>query len=108
MSFIQLSLLIAALTSLTTAAPLRTLFRRSEAGPVIASNFPDPAVINVGPTWYAFATNNGDMNIPMASSPDFKSWALLNKDALPSVPSWVNMTAENVWAPDVVQLVSSS
>ncbi len=80
------------------------LSKRSIAGPVIQSNFPDPAVIQVGSTWYAFATNNGAQHIPYATSPDFNTWTVAEgQDALPSVGGWSN--GNNVWAPDVIQLV---
>ncbi|KAL9596709.1 MAG: hypothetical protein Q9219_005620 [cf. Caloplaca sp. 3 TL-2023] len=72
-------------------------------GPVIASNFADPAFIQLNDTYYAFSTNNGKHNIPIATSTDFNAWTLTDVDAFPSenFPAWVNGT---IWAPDVIQL----
>lgn len=95
---------------------IRALTARSESGPVISTNFPDPSIIKVGSTWYAFATRtrgNG-VHIPVATSTDFSSWTLLTnsdgswKDALPTLPSWVPSDNYNTWAPDVRQLVSGT
>jgi beta-xylosidase len=73
-----------------------------ESGPVIKANFPDPCIINVNDTWWAFSTNSGGINIQVASSPDFQTWTLhAGQDALPTPPAWVNMSAPNTWAPDV-------
>ena len=71
-------------------------------GPVITENFPDPGLISVGDTYYAFATNNGQQNVPVASSGDFVTWTVTGQDALPNIPSW---SSGAVWAPDPVQLV---
>lgn len=73
-------------------------------GPVITENFPDPSVIYADGKWYAFATNNGVYNVPVAESTDFLNWTVLAQDALPDAGVWSDGT--NVWAPDVVQLVS--
>ncbi|GAM86350.1 hypothetical protein ANO11243_043640 [Dothideomycetidae sp. 11243] len=83
--------------------------------PVIYANFPDPGLIKVGGTWYAFAsrTIGSSVHIQIASSPDFKTWNVVNntdgsqRDALPVLPAWVNQTNWGTWAPDVVQLASN-
>ena len=75
-------------------------------GPVITSNFPDPSLIQVGNTWYAFSTTSGGLNVPIAKSTDFKTWTVSNIDALPSLGAWA--ASGNTWAPDVVQLVCYS
>ena len=95
------AVLLPFLSALSVASPLS---RRSIAGPVIKDNFTDPSVIQVGSTYYAFATNNGVQHIPYASSPDFKSWTVAaGRDALPRVGAWSN--GKDVWAPDVIQVV---
>lgn len=83
---------------------------KTVAGPVITQNFPDPSIIEVNGTYYAFATNNkGEkdsmIHIQVATSTDFKKWAVTGEDALPTVGAW--SVGHRVWAPDVVQLVSS-
>lgn len=69
-----------------------------------------PSVIQVGSTWYAFATRTigASIHIQVASSPDFNTWTLLNEDALPNLPAWVDQSAPNTWAPDVNQLSDGS
>ncbi|KAK0467986.1 Arabinanase/levansucrase/invertase [Desarmillaria tabescens] len=78
----------------------------SITGPVIQSNFPDPSVIQVDGMWYAFSTNSGGLNIPVATSSDFNTWTVTGKDALPTVGTWSN--GRDVWAPDVIQLADGS
>lgn len=100
-SLLNAAALLPFLVSPSIAAPLS---KRSIAGPVIQVNFPDPSIIQVGSTYYAFATNNGAQHIPYASSTDFNSWTVATgQDALPSVGAWSN--GNNVWAPDVLQVV---
>ena len=111
---------VLALRHLTAASPIAeasadvdsVLNERAEFGPVLASNFPDPSIIWVNGYWYSFATTNGVVNIQIARSQDFVTWTQINyhngsqRDALPSIPMWVNGTAANTWAPDVIMLVS--
>ena len=84
----------------------------SVLGPLVETNFPDPAIIHVDGVSYAFATNNrgvgADMiHVQMATSTDNHTWTLMDHhDALPHVGAWE--TGARVWAPDVVQLVTSS
>lgn len=72
-------------------------------GPVIASNFADPAFIEVDDTFFAFSTTSNGKSVPIATSSDFNNWEITDKDALPkeSLPAW---TTGNIWAPDVIQL----
>ena len=78
-------------------------------GPVVDLNFPDPAIIHINGTSYAFATNNRGVggktiHVQMATSTDNETWTYLQgRDALPDVGSWA--TGGRVWAPDVVQVV---
>lgn len=79
--------------------------------PVITTDFPDPSIIKVDDTWYAFGTHslydNTDINIQVATSSDFSSWSLSQgTDALPNLPSWVDASNPLTWAPDVNLLVS--
>jgi beta-xylosidase len=53
--------------------------------------------------WYAFATNSDGKHIPYATSPDLVTWTVRERDALPKVGGWSN--GQNVWAPDVLQIV---
>ncbi len=76
----------------------------STSGPVIASNFPDPAVISVDGYYYAFSTSSGTMKVPWARTAGDGKWAIGGTDALPAPGAW--STGKDIWAPDVVQLVS--
>ena len=70
--------------------------------PVFNFDFPDPTVINVNGTYYAYATqgqHDGKANnIQVASSKDLFHWKYLG-DALPQKPTWAS---HNFWAPDVL------
>lgn len=81
-----------------SAAPVR----------VLDTDFPDPSVVYTGSEYYAFGTTGNGVNAQVASSPDFNTWTLLDgTDALPGpFPSWVD-SSPGIWAPDVLQLVSS-
>ncbi|KAL1304488.1 hypothetical protein AAFC00_003478 [Neodothiora populina] len=108
-----ISSLLVLLLTLTTALPLTDDSRhakRSVAGPVITANFPDPGLMKVGDTWYAFATRTKGttIHIQVASSPDFETWTVINEDALPTLPAWIYQPSWNTWAPDVKQLDDGS
>src|SRR5262249_39622361 len=68
--------------------------------PVYRSNFPDPGVIRVGGTYYAYGTNGPRGNVPMLASTDLVHWEE-GGDALPSVGGWAH--PGNTWAPGVVR-----
>jgi sucrose-6-phosphate hydrolase SacC (GH32 family) len=58
------------------ATPNSHIFKN---GPVISTGFQDPSLIQVNETWYAFAGANGNppnINVQMATSPDFSTWTL--------------------------------
>jgi len=71
--------------------------------PALYKDFPDPAALKVGDTYFAYATNRNSHNVQVATSSDFINWNLTNKDALPKTGAWSNNKA--IWAPDVIQLV---
>ena len=94
--------------STVVAYPVKNV-KRSVNGPVLSVDFPDPSVIQVGDTWYAFGTqsvyDNTEIHIQVATSKDFSTWTLSQgTDALPNLPGWASNDG-NVWAPDVNQLV---
>ena len=76
----------------------------TQTNPVLNTNFPDPTVININGTYYAYATNSmhdGKMiNIQIASSKDLFNWKY-EGDALPQKPDWASKT-QRFWAPDVL------
>jgi hypothetical protein len=73
----------------------------------IPRDFPDPSVIYAEQSWWAYSTSGGGKNVPVAKSADFNGgWSLLNSDALPVLPNWVNPVLPEIWAPNVIQPVS--
>ena len=67
-------------------------------------DFPDPDVLLVEDTYYAYATNSGNVNIQVARSTDLVNWELLPTDALPALPDWAVQEFGWAWAPDVQQV----
>ena len=70
--------------------------------PLFAADFPDPFVLNEGNTYYAFSTNAGTKNIPVATSKNLADWQDL-PDALPALPAWAAGNAGLTWAPSVLK-----
>ncbi|GAA2219845.1 hypothetical protein GCM10010429_53180 [Micromonospora olivasterospora] len=52
---------------------------------VIGSDFPDPDVIKVGGTYYAYSTNNGNGNVPVATVTSLTGPWTRRPDALPTL-----------------------
>jgi len=63
--------------------------------PVYPADFPDPFVLRVGATYYAFATNAG-ANVPVLRSTDLVHWQPAG-DALPVLARWAILG--RTWAP---------
>ena len=73
--------------------------------PVLNANFADPDVVEVDGTYFAYATNDNNRNVQVASSTDLLDWEVL-PDALPDLPSWV--IPGKTWAPEVTKLDDDS
>ncbi|KAL1584703.1 hypothetical protein WHR41_06910 [Cladosporium halotolerans] len=98
------------LSILSSAFPLT---KRNVIGPVVDTDFPDPSIIRVGSTWYAFGTqsiyDHTNIKVQFATSSDFNTWSLHEgHDALRTLPPWVDASNPKVWAPDVFQLDDGS
>lgn len=109
----HLLLLASAFLGLCISSLAIPLAKREVWGPVIESDFPDPSIIKVGNTWYAFGTQSlydyKNIKVQVASSPDFTTWTLHeNHDALRTLGAWVDASNPLVWAPDVVALDDGS
>jgi beta-xylosidase len=68
----------------------------------IDQDFPDPDVMLVDGTYYAYATNVPGINEQVATSRDLKTWKVSTTDALPDLPGWTS--PGKTWAPDVSEL----
>ncbi len=74
--------------------------------PVIGRDFPDPSVIAVGSTYYAYSTASGYpggvRHVPVESSRSLLSGWAEQGDAMPDLPPWVAKDSSgSVWAPEV-------
>jgi arabinan endo-1,5-alpha-L-arabinosidase len=74
----------------------------ADGNPVLDEDFPDPDVLEVDGTYYAYATNGNAHNVQVATSTDLMSWEVSDADALPTLPTWV--IPGKTWAPEVTQL----
>jgi hypothetical protein len=83
------------------SGPCTALAGGSTGGLVYPFDFPDPDVILVGQTYWAFATNSVAGNIQILSSPDLTHWTAVG-NALPSLPRWA--APNYTWAPSVAQI----
>jgi beta-xylosidase len=89
-------------------------------GQPYTGNFPDPTVVRLGATYYAYATNTGGALLPVMTSTDLRTWTPRPaydpgatgdpyfNDALPHTASWgvdlpgsKGRLGKQVWAPGV-------
>ncbi|KAK4630944.1 hypothetical protein CLAFUW4_03864 [Fulvia fulva] len=94
------------LASTASASPRTRRATLPDLNPVIATDFPDPSIIRVNTTWYAFASQSAfdfkNIKVQLATSPDFQTWSLSPLDALSAaLPPWVDAPAGGTWAPSV-------
>jgi Glycosyl hydrolases family 43 len=76
----------------------------ANAGLVYPFDFPDPSVILVGQTYYAYATNSVAGNIQIIASVDLTHWTAVG-NALPNLPAWA--TSNYTWAPAVAMIAGT-
>jgi hypothetical protein len=69
------------------SGPCTQLAGGSSTGLVFPIDFPDPSVILVGQTYFAYATNSVAGNIQIIESTDLSHWTAVG-NALPSLPAW--------------------
>jgi beta-xylosidase len=73
----------------------------SSSGLVYPFDFPDPFVLTVGTTYFAYGTNSVEGNIGIIESTDLVHWSVVG-NALPSLPTWA--TPGSTWAPAVIPI----
>lgn len=90
------------------------------AGQPYTGDFPDPWVMRVGARYFGYSTTSDNLNLPMVTSSDLRTWIARppdagnpRGDALLSFPAWVPTTTTNdgrtralqgPWAPSVTRL----
>jgi len=75
----------------------------SYENPVFPADFPDPHVILVDETYYAYSTNSSGKNVPSISSSDLATWSP-ERDVMPGLPSWTGLNFGTRWAPGVMEI----
>jgi beta-xylosidase len=63
-------------------------------------DFPDPSILVVDGTEYAYSTSVGDENLPVLSSKDLTHWTAIG-DAMAFLPSWAADWSGFTWGPSV-------
>ena len=86
------------------SGPCTQLAGGASTGLVYPFDFPDPSVILVNQTYFAYATNSVAGNIQIIDSNDLMHWSAVG-NALPSLPAWA--TADYTWAPAVAMIGGS-
>jgi beta-xylosidase len=71
----------------------------STTAPAFSGDFPDPSLLVVGTTYWAYSTGSGGRNLQVMSSPDLRTWTS-PVDPLPVLPGWARPGL--TWAPAVV------
>ncbi|WP_053204064.1 family 43 glycosylhydrolase [Jiangella muralis] len=100
MSYRKLLVLLAALaTTLIQPAAMAAVPEVPKV--MIGQDFPDPDILRVGNTWYAYATNNS-WHVPVASAPTIDGPWSIRGDAMPHGWSDGWSVYGYTWAPDVV------
>jgi beta-xylosidase len=82
-------------TTTATASPISSTF----SSPVYAGDFPDPSVLLIQGTYWAYATGSVGRNLQVMSSTDLHSWTT-PVDPLPTLPRWAS--PGKTWAPGVL------
>lgn len=75
----------------------------SYTNPVYNFDFPDPHVMRVDDTYYAYSTNVYPSNIPAITSTDLVHWESFG-DVMPALPKWSILNFDKVWAPGLMQI----
>jgi hypothetical protein len=84
-----------------SSAACLSLSGGTSGGLVYPFDFPDPDVVLVGGTYFAYATNSVAGNIQIIESTNLTNWNVVG-NALPALPSWAAPNA--TWAPAVAQI----
>ncbi len=94
---VLVTMAVAVVVVLSSVAPAAAI----STAPVYGEDFPDPSVLVVGTTYWAYSTGSAGRNLQAMSSPDLRTWTT-PVDPLPVLPPWAR--AGHTWAPDVLPL----
>jgi beta-xylosidase len=83
--------------------PTPTLSGPVYDNPVYEQDFPDPFIMVVDGTYYAFATTGASANIQLIRSTDLENWERLG-DAVPGLPLWASPNSGLTWAPTAMPI----
>jgi hypothetical protein len=86
--------------SVSSASASQLTVTLGVVGPVIRGDAPDPSILVVGHTYFAYATDSGVNNVPVYESTDLTNWQLVG-DAMPDLPSWAAVGYS--WSPSVTE-----
>ncbi len=117
---VALAVLLASLLPPAQARPAPVGSDPFRPGAAYSGDFPDPSVLRVGNTYYAYSTTIAALSLPAMSSVDLRSWAPRpssdpdrpwRNDALPEPASWAETRTTSdgrpwaaTWAPSVAWL----
>ena len=73
----------------------------ASTAPAYAGDFPDPFVLRVGGTYFAYATQTGATSVQRMQSSDTVRWHHGLGNALPALPPWAQWG--HTWAPSVLR-----
>jgi putative cell wall-binding protein len=90
---------------LLSVAPTDALTGPAPTNPVRTRSYPDPFVLPVDGTYYAYATDGDLGEVQLIKSTDLVRWTEVG-DALSSAPAWGQ--DDDVWGPAVTRLGTSS
>ncbi len=91
---------IAALTVLVGTLAMVGRASAASQAPAYGPDFPDPFVLRMSGTDWAYATGSGRRNLQVIHSTDLNNWSAVS-DPLPVLPSWA--TSGLTWAPGVLR-----
>src|SRR5215218_11489561 len=100
--FFSAGLAITLLTFAPPAAADVSVTATTAPALVIGSDFADPDISKFDGTYYAYSTNNGFGNVPVASAASITGPWTRRGNALPTLGAWAS--GGLTWAPDVSRL----
>ena len=89
-----------AASTTATASATASATTSTFSSPLYAGDFPDPSMLLIKGTYWAYATGSAGRNLQVMSSTDLHSWTT-PVDPLPTLPRWASVG--KTWAPGVLR-----